>query len=162
MELRRIDAHSYLLSILSAIVYDYLWLFRTLYPFAISIVYYAPLLSATTCYHWLSSAIIEYYLLPPYNLNCIIVYYFVVFSVLICYYLLLSAILCSTASNVSWYHLIISSTICYHLLPYLLSHFLLLVSSIIFYYLIWSVIIFHHPFLSRTICWYYLLFSIMC
>ena len=38
IELRRIYAHSYLLSISFAIVYDYLWLFRTLYLFAISIV----------------------------------------------------------------------------------------------------------------------------
>ena len=62
IELRRIYAHSYLLSILSAIVYDYLRLFRTLNLFAISIVYAVPRLSATICY---LSAILCYYRVLP-------------------------------------------------------------------------------------------------
>ena len=62
IELRRIYAHSYLLSILSAIVYDYLRLFRTLNLFAISIVYAVPRLSVTICY---LSAILCYYRVLP-------------------------------------------------------------------------------------------------
>ena len=62
IELRRIYAHSYLLSISFAIVYDYLWLFRTLNLFAISIVYAVPRLSATICY---LSAILCYYRVLP-------------------------------------------------------------------------------------------------
>ena len=121
----------------------YLLLSTTICDCFVLSTYLLLVLSTMRHYYLLPLAIIGYPLLLSsityYHLTTLIVLsstIFVVFSLLICYCLLLSAILCSTASNVSWYHLLISSMICYHLLPYLLSHFLLLVSSIISYYLL--------------------------